>query len=172
MMPRCHQAPPTIPLGAVAQAPRWEVALRPAHVRAARARARARRRSAGAAMFIVAVTLGLLAAMGVYGLSATAYDIRAAGHGRAAAQVQHTAEHLGVMRRDGTFRGLQLDGGADLLVRVGIRNVFEGWRGGTPWPAKKGGHPAEWLLDPGNDVEGHECRGTGQSKRAHPRRRA
>jgi hypothetical protein len=43
-------------------------------------------------MFIVAVTLGLLAAMGVYGLSATAYDVRAAGHVREATQAQHAAE--------------------------------------------------------------------------------
>jgi hypothetical protein len=47
-------------------------------------------------MFIVAVTLGLLAAMGVYGLSATAYDVRAAGHVREATQAQHAAE-LGVI---------------------------------------------------------------------------
>lgn len=43
-------------------------------------------------MFIVAVTLALLAAMGVYGLTATAYDLRAAGHGRLAAQSQRSAE--------------------------------------------------------------------------------
>ena len=44
-------------------------------------------------MFVVAVTLGLLAAMGVYGLSATAMDIRAAGHFRENAQAQSAAEH-------------------------------------------------------------------------------
>lgn len=54
-------------------------------------RARARRRSAGAAIFIVAMTLAALAAMGVYGMSATAYDVRGAGHGRAAAQSQQAA---------------------------------------------------------------------------------
>lgn len=59
--------------------------------RALLARASARRRSAGAAMFIVAVTLGLLAAMGVYGLAATAQDVRAAGYGRQAVQSQHAA---------------------------------------------------------------------------------
>jgi hypothetical protein len=64
-------------------------------------------------MFIVAVTLGLLAAMGVYGLSATAYDIRAAGHGRAAAQVQHTAEQAIMM----TAETLQ-PGTAGEIVRV------------------------------------------------------
>lgn len=56
------------------------------------ARARARRRAEGAAMFIVAITLALLAAMGVYGLAATAYDVRAAGQSRAAAQAQHAAD--------------------------------------------------------------------------------
>lgn len=60
-------------------------------------RARARRRSDGAAMFIVAVTLGLLAAMGVYGMTATAADVRASGHGRQAAQGQHAAELAIVM---------------------------------------------------------------------------
>lgn len=62
--------------------------------RAARAiaRARARRRNAGAVMFIVAVTLGLLAVMGVYGLSATSADIRAAGHMREALQGQRAGE--------------------------------------------------------------------------------
>ncbi len=45
-------------------------------------------------MFIVAVTLGLLAAMGIYGLSATAVDVRAAGHLRQAAQAQAAAEHV------------------------------------------------------------------------------
>jgi hypothetical protein len=63
----------------------------------ARKRARARKRSSGAAMFIVAVTLGLLAAMGVYGLSATAYDVRAAGHAREATQAQHAAEEGVIM---------------------------------------------------------------------------
>jgi Tfp pilus assembly protein PilX len=56
-------------------------------------RARARRRNAGAVMFIVVVTLGLLAAMGVYGLSATSADVRAAGHLREALQAQRAGEH-------------------------------------------------------------------------------
>jgi hypothetical protein len=56
-------------------------------------RARARRDSAGAAMFIVAMTLGLLAVMGVYSLNATAMDIRAAGHFRESAQAQAATEH-------------------------------------------------------------------------------
>lgn len=44
-------------------------------------------------MFIVAVTLGLLAAMGVYGLTSTGVDVRAAGHLREATQAQSAAEH-------------------------------------------------------------------------------
>lgn len=71
----------------------------------ARVRARRRRRSAGAALFIVAVTLGLLAAMGVYGLSATAYDVRAAGHTREATQVQHAAEQAIVMAAESLSPG-------------------------------------------------------------------
>lgn len=60
-------------------------------------RSRRRHESAGAAMFVVAVTLGLLAAMGVYGLAATAQDVRAAGHVREATQAQHAAEAAIVM---------------------------------------------------------------------------
>jgi len=55
-------------------------------------RARARRREAGAVMFIVVVTLGLLAVMGVYGLSATSADVKAAGHLREALQAQRAGE--------------------------------------------------------------------------------
>ena len=44
-------------------------------------------------MFIVVVTLGLLAAMGVYGLSAAQADVRAAGHMREALQAQKAGEH-------------------------------------------------------------------------------
>lgn len=56
-------------------------------------RARARRDSAGAAMFIVAITLGLLAAMGMYGLAATSADVRAAGYLRETVHGQKAAEH-------------------------------------------------------------------------------
>jgi hypothetical protein len=43
-------------------------------------------------MFIVVVTLGLLAAMGVYGLSAASADIKSAGHMREALQAQKAGE--------------------------------------------------------------------------------
>lgn len=48
-------------------------------------------------MFIVVVTLGLLAAMGVYGMSAASSDIRSAGHMRDALQGQKAGEHALIM---------------------------------------------------------------------------
>jgi hypothetical protein len=48
-------------------------------------------------MFIVVVTLGLLAAMGAYGMSSAASDIKAAGHMRDALQGQKAAEHALIM---------------------------------------------------------------------------
>jgi hypothetical protein len=48
-------------------------------------------------MFIVVVTLGLLAAMGVYGMSSAASDIKAAGHMRDALQAQKAGEHALMM---------------------------------------------------------------------------
>lgn len=48
-------------------------------------------------MFIVVVTLGLLAAMGVYGMSSASSDIRAAGHMRDALQGQKAGEHALIM---------------------------------------------------------------------------
>lgn len=60
-------------------------------------RARSRRRQRGASMFVVAITLGLLGAMGVYGLSAAASDMRAVGHLREALHAQRAAEHAMIM---------------------------------------------------------------------------
>lgn len=65
-------------------------------LRLARRRSALRKDSAGAAMFIVAVTLAMLAAMGVYGLSSARNDVRAAGHYRQAVQSQHVAEMAGM----------------------------------------------------------------------------
>jgi Tfp pilus assembly protein PilX len=75
----------------------------------ARIRARRRKRDGGAVLFIVAVTLGLLAVMGIYGLSATSADVRATGHMREALQGQKageaalmmTAETFGPSRAEG-----------------------------------------------------------------------
>jgi hypothetical protein len=62
----------------------------------ARSRARLRSRSAGATMFIVTVTLSLLAVMGVYGLTATSNDVKSSGHVRQRSQAAHAAEYAGV----------------------------------------------------------------------------
>lgn len=65
-------------------------------------RFRRRRGERGAALFVVAVTLALLAAMGVYGLTATSLDVRAAGHSREAMSGQNVAVH-GFMLTAETF---------------------------------------------------------------------
>lgn len=57
----------------------------------ARARARRRRTEAGATMFIVATTLALLGAMGVYALTSTASETKSVGYVRQAAQAEHIA---------------------------------------------------------------------------------
>ena len=54
--------------------------------------ARLRQKSGGAAIFIVAVTLALLASMGIYGLSSAANDVSAAGYLRQNTQAQHLDE--------------------------------------------------------------------------------
>jgi hypothetical protein len=56
-------------------------------------RALRRRKEAGAALFVVSVTLALLAAMGVYGLTSTSLDVRSAGHNREAMVGQNVAQH-------------------------------------------------------------------------------
>lgn len=53
------------------------------------ARSKRSSRQRGAAIFIVAVTLALLATMGIYGLTATRNDVVAAGHLRENTQLQH-----------------------------------------------------------------------------------
>jgi len=64
-----------------------------AQIRAAVRRSSRRRDEGGAVLFVVAVTLSMLAAMGVYGLSATALDTRGAGHNRQATVGQQLAMH-------------------------------------------------------------------------------
>lgn len=73
---------------------------RSSHLALAKRRARARRRSAGAAMFVVVTTLGLLAVMGMYAMSAATEDIRAASNFRRASQAQAAAEFGAVAAAD------------------------------------------------------------------------
>lgn len=61
------------------------------------ARARARRGQRGASLFVVAITLGLLGAMGVYGLGAASSDMRAVSHLREGLHAQRVAEDAMVM---------------------------------------------------------------------------
>lgn len=56
------------------------------------ARARKRQESRGAVIFIVATTLALLAAIGVYALSSAASDTRSSGYHRQATQAQYMSE--------------------------------------------------------------------------------
>lgn len=58
----------------------------------AKRRSRARKRSAGAVMFVVVTTLGLLAVMGAYALSSTTEDIRASSNYRRSVQAQSTTD--------------------------------------------------------------------------------
>jgi len=55
-------------------------------------RARLRRKSGGAIIFIVATSLALLAAIGVYALSSAASDTRASGYYRQSTQAQYMAD--------------------------------------------------------------------------------
>lgn len=64
-----------------------------ASLRLSRARARARARQRGAVIFIVAMTLAVLAAMGVYALRAASYEVRASGYARQNAQAHYLSEY-------------------------------------------------------------------------------
>jgi hypothetical protein len=87
----------------------------------ARKRARLRRDSAGAAIFIVAVTLGVLAVMGVYSLTSTAADIRSAGHMREAMHGQKASE-LAMMATGEAFAAVAAD---KLIARMRNTNATD-----------------------------------------------
>lgn len=59
----------------------------------AKRRARARKSSAGAIIFIVAMTLAVLASLGLYALSASATEVKTSGYGRQAAQTHYLSEY-------------------------------------------------------------------------------
>jgi hypothetical protein len=58
-----------------------------------KARARRRRGERGGVIFIVAMTLAVLAAMGVYAIRSASYEIRASGYSRQAAQAHYLSEY-------------------------------------------------------------------------------
>jgi hypothetical protein len=62
----------------------------------AKLRARMRRRQGGAAMFIVAMTISVLASVGIYALAAAANEVRTSGNERQNMQSQYLAE-FGIM---------------------------------------------------------------------------
>lgn len=66
----------------------------------AKRHARARAREGGAVMFVVVTTLGVLAALGLYGLTATKQDVHAAGNVRQWMQARHAAEFGAVAAAD------------------------------------------------------------------------
>jgi hypothetical protein len=59
----------------------------------AKRRATRRNRESGAVMFIIAITLTLLAAMGVYALNVSATEVKAAGYVRQQTQTHYLAEY-------------------------------------------------------------------------------
>jgi hypothetical protein len=59
----------------------------------AKRRARARRRQGGAVMFIVAMTLAVLASVGVYALAAAALEVRTSGNERQSSQTHYLTEY-------------------------------------------------------------------------------
>jgi hypothetical protein len=59
----------------------------------AKRRARLRRDQAGAAMFIVAMTMAVLASVGIYALAAAATEVRTAGNERQNTQTHYLAEY-------------------------------------------------------------------------------
>lgn len=59
----------------------------------AKRRARARRRQSGAAMFIVAMTMAVLASVGIYALAAAANEVRTSGNERQSTQTHYLAEY-------------------------------------------------------------------------------
>ncbi|MCL2724625.1 MAG: hypothetical protein FWD69_09340 [Polyangiaceae bacterium] len=89
----------------------------PHELDAAKHRAQARRASAGAVMFVVVTTLGLLAVMAVYAMSTTTSDIRAASNFRRALQAQHAAEFAAVAAAD-----YVTSANADNIVNVQMLN--------------------------------------------------
>ncbi len=59
----------------------------------AKRRATLRRRGRGAVMFIVAMTLAVLASVGMYALVASSVEIKTSGYGKQAAQTHYLAEY-------------------------------------------------------------------------------
>jgi hypothetical protein len=63
------------------------------HLSLAKLRARRRQRTSGAIIFIVAMTLAVLASIGLYALSASSVELKTSGYGRQNAQTHYLSEY-------------------------------------------------------------------------------
>ena len=93
----------------------------------ARAQSRARARSArggqrGAVLFIVAMTLAVLAAMGVYALRSASLEVRTSGYGRQAAQAHYLSEY-GVVSAAETINADTADLHLGLMINSARRDT-------------------------------------------------
>jgi hypothetical protein len=66
---------------------------RPSALAAAKRRVRRRRREAGATMFIVAMTLAVLASVGIYALAAASSEVRTSGNARQSTQTHYLSQY-------------------------------------------------------------------------------
>lgn len=117
----------------------------PRRLALARRRARLRKKSGGAAIFIVAMTLGLLAAMGIYGMAATATDIRSAGHMREALQGQRAAEAAVTMTAE-TFNPSLAAGLVDQMRSKAAMGQSKNCRTAAPYTGSQLTEAAEACL--------------------------
>ncbi len=96
-------------------------------------------------MFIVVVTLALLAVMGVYGLTATSNDVKSAGHIRERAQASHAAE-FGAAYATEMFD----PGNADTILNqmINLWNIApNNVVGAQPcWSANKRTNAVNWIM--------------------------
>jgi hypothetical protein len=88
-----------------------------------------RRRQAGAAMFIVSMTLGVLASVGLYALAAASTEIKTSGNERQFTQTHYLSEY-GVI---GTAHALA-EGRASALLSLMLNPAFRDSCGSLPLP--------------------------------------
>jgi hypothetical protein len=95
----------------------------------AKVRARRRRREEGAAMFLVAMTIAVLASVGIYALSAASLEVRTSGNERQNTQTHYLAEYgvIGAMHeltatKAQFYMGLMLSNPDTCLSLPGVAN--------------------------------------------------
>jgi hypothetical protein len=95
----------------------------------AKARAKSRARDAGAVMFIVAMTLAVIAAMGMYALNIAATEVKTAGYVREQTQVYYLSEY-GVLAATQEVMGPKAQMYRDLAIHTPDTNCTSLY--GTP----------------------------------------